>query len=168
VTASVPDGFVLPEHVTVYVLLAEIDGTVAVPDVGLPVPVEKLVPVHEVAFDDDHWSVNAASPSLYEVTGLIPRPAVRTAVGAGGPTDTLDVVQAEYAPSESCVRALNVLVPLDVQVWLVERTVLLVTYPLAGSHSSVVPLLFQSIAYRTVSPSGSAARKVYDPATFTI
>jgi len=72
--ASLPP---VPVHVTVYVVFA-VGVTTRVPEVGLPVPVEKLVPVHEVAFDDDQVRV-ALSPWVMLVSS-----AEKVTVGSGG------------------------------------------------------------------------------------
>ena len=79
VTFAVSKPWSLPFlHVTVYVVVW-VGVMSLVPEVGEPGPVEKFVPVHDVASVDDQVRVIGGSPWRYESSE-----AVRSAVGSAG------------------------------------------------------------------------------------
>ena len=86
---------------------------------------------------------------------------MKRTVGAFGLMLTVYEAQPEVASFESCASALNVCVLEEFQECEVDDVVPLGTYPSAGTYSSILPLLSQSMAYRSVSESGSVERKVY-------
>ena len=115
VTVTVAESFAVPPapvHETLYDCVANNAPEETEPFVAFPV--EKPVPVHVVAFADDHTMV-VDWPDVIE-DGV----TVMTTVGSGGGavemfTDFEEV--DEFAPREFCVSAVNVFVPFVVQVF---------------------------------------------------
>jgi hypothetical protein len=95
-----------PVHVTVYTVVTR--GETDTPgDVLLMAPlVEKFVPVHEVAFDDDHVRMELW-PLVMEYED-----AVRRTTGTGLETVTVYEVQPDWLLFTSSARALNVCAPV--------------------------------------------------------
>ena len=143
----------VPVQVAVYVVV-RVGEREVVPETALPV--EKLVPVQEVAYEEDQ--VRVELPPLVMDEG----DAVRRTTGAGFATVTVYAVQPEALPFTSIAFAWNVFAPEELQECVVDCEVPLFTYPSAGTYSSIELLLSQSTAYRRVSESGSVDWKVYE------
>lgn len=96
--------------------------------------------------EDDQVSVTGPLPCEYVRGGvLLSSELVRRTVGGGLRTVTAYVFQPELLPFESCASALKFCDPAVFHVCDVEPEVPLATYPSAGTHSSTVPSLFQSM-----------------------
>ena len=121
--------------------------------------VEKLVPVQEEAFEDDHVSVDDSSLPIS--SGV----AVSRTVGALGLMLTeYGRDQSERLPCESSASTVKVCVLEEFHECVVEVAVPLGTYceKPGGAHSFTSSSSSQSMPYRMVSESGSVeSEKVY-------